>query len=173
MRISSRYGRPVALGLAGVAAVGGLVAGAGPAGATAKSGAPAPARPARPAHLPSAGKASGQLQTMASQDGKCQVGDVCLYYFDSAGGYGSGYDTAHNDPDLSNNRFISAGAGRHATVTNNTEAVWNRDPNTYVTVCTGADYTENCGSVAPGELVDLNDVYRNNIESLTWADSAN
>lgn len=174
MKISSTRGRAGALGLAGIAVVGGLVAGALPAGATAKSSAPAPAQSARSATLPSAVKAaSQQLQTLASQDGKCQVGDVCLYFLDNAGGLGSRYDTAHNDPDLVNNRFITDAIGRHATVTNNAEAIWNRDPRTAVTVCTDVNYTETCGSVGPGVLGDFTSTYRNNVESLIWADSAN
>ncbi len=176
MKTFSTRARAGAIVLAGAAMVGGLVAGAVPAGAAAKSSSPAPAaasqlqnRAASSAVTP----ASSQLQTLASLDGKCQVGDICLYYLDSAGGYGSEFDTGHNDGNLFNNHFISAGLGKHSTVGNNAEAVWNRDPHTTVYVCTGLNSTGSCGFVGPNVLGNLTSTFRNLSQSITWADSVN
>jgi hypothetical protein len=73
----------------------------------------------------------------ASQDGSVDVGDLGLWYYDSSHGYGSFYDTSHNDTWLFNNHFISSGAGQGSLVANNSEFAWNRDPHTTVIVCTG------------------------------------
>ena len=132
--------------------------------------------PVPPVHLPSSvtsGAPSSRLRTLASQDGSCDVGDVCLYYFSSSRGYGSGYDTAHNDPNLFNNHFIGFGAGRGSVVGSNAEAVWNRDPRTTVYVCTGLNSQGNCGSVGPNTLGNFTSTYSNRVQSLYWADSTN
>lgn len=109
----------------------------------------------------------------ASQDGSVDVGDLGLWYYDSSHGYGSAYDTAHNDNWLFNNHFISAGAGQGAVVANNAEYAWNRDPHTTVIVCTGYNYTGSCGTIAPNGYGNLTATYRDNVESIYWADSAN
>ena len=69
------------------------------------------------------------------------VGDLGLWYFDSAHGYGSFYDTSHNDNWLFDNHFISSGARRGSVVANNSEFAWDRDPHTTVIVCTGYNYS--------------------------------
>jgi hypothetical protein len=124
---------------------------------------------------PSAGSpaSSAQAKVFASQDGYCDVGDVCLYYYSSSFGYGSGYDTAHNDPNLFNNHFISYGAGQGQVVGNNAEAVWNRDPHTYVYLCTGLNSTGSCGYVPPNTIYNLYSTWSNKTQSLTWGDSTN
>jgi len=118
------------------------------------------------------GRPSGRFQALASQDGFCDVGDLCLYYLYSPT-YGSGYDTAHNDQYLWDNHFIFAGAGRGSIVANNAEAYWNRDPSAYAYVCTGINYTGNCGWLAPNSFGNLNSTYADNVESLYWGNSAN
>ena len=114
-----------------------------------------------------------QLRRFASQDGGCDVGDVCLYYYNSSLGFGSSYDTSHNDPNLFNNHFISFGAGQRAVVGSNAEAVWNRDPHTYVELCTGLNNTGTCGFVPPNTWYNLSTTFSNHVQSLHWDDSTN
>jgi hypothetical protein len=108
-----------------------------------------------------------------SQDGGCDVGDLCLYYLYSGQGYGSAYDTAHNDQTVWDNHFITGGSGQWGVVANNARAYWNRDPHAYAYVCTGVNYTGSCGWLAPNAYGDLNSTYADNSESLYWGDSAN
>jgi len=167
--------------VAGIAAtaVAALVAAGTPAmAASTKPPVPIPprARIVPPVHLPSSvtsGAPSSRLRTLASQDGSCDVGDVCLYYFSSSRGYGSGYDTAHNDPNLFNNHFIGFGAGRGSVVGSNAEAVWNRDPRTTVYVCTGLNSQGVCGYVSPNTLGNFTSTFSNRVQSLYWTDSTN
>ena len=112
------------------------------------------------------------FQNGAPQNGTCNVGEVCLYYLHSPI-FGSLYDTSHNDPNLFNNHFISAGLGRGAVVGNNAEFVWNRDPRTSVKVCTGLNYTGICGFVLPNQSGNFTSTYKNHVKSLIWADSTN
>ena len=127
--------------------------------------------------LPSAISATssrpGMMTVNASQDGVVDVGDLGLYYFDSADGYGSLYDTSHNDPWLFDNHFISSGAGKGQVVANNSEFAWNRDPHTTVIVCTGYNYTGSCGTIGPNVYGNFTSTYSNKVESVYWADSAN
>jgi hypothetical protein len=127
--------------------------------------------------LPSAvipgSRPAGMARANASQDGSVDVGDLGLWYFDSAHGYGSVYDTSHNDNWLFDNHFISAGAGQHAVVANDSEFAWNRDPHTTVIVCTGYNYTGSCGTIGPNVYGNFTSTYRDNVESVYWADSAN
>jgi hypothetical protein len=127
----------------------------------------------RVSHPSSGTPAPPQVRRFASQDGGCDVGDVCLYYFNSSLSFGSGYDTAHNDPNLFNNHFISPGAGQGQVVGNNAEAVWNRDPRTTVYVCTGLSSQGTCGFVPPNTLYNLFPTFSNHVQSLFWADSTN
>ena len=113
----------------------------------------------------------------------CDRGNVCLYYFASTRRpvpFGSRYETAHNEPDLSNNHFTTFGPGRGATVANNAEFVWNADPRVSVKLCQTVFYGDNpagdpatCITVPPNTLSDLPPGYSNNVESLLWADSSN
>jgi len=118
------------------------------------------------------GSPSGRVRALASQDGACDVGDLCLYYL-FAPRYGSGYDTAHNDPNLFNNHFIFTGVGQGAVVGNNAEAYWNRDPRAFAYVCTEVNYGGSCGWLAPNSFGSLNATYADKSDSLYWGDSAN
>jgi hypothetical protein len=115
----------------------------------------------------------GMVRVNASQDGSVDVGDLGLWYYDSAHGYGSAYDTSHNDNWLFDNHFISSGAGQGAVVANDSEFAWNRDPHTTVIVCTGYNYTGTCGAIGPNVYGNFTSTYRDNVESIYWADSAN
>ncbi|MGZ4561750.1 MAG: peptidase inhibitor family I36 protein [Mycobacteriaceae bacterium] len=178
-------GRRVAGMAAGALAAAALVAASAPAMAAPSPKPPQPrtspsARIVPPIPLPSSvtsAPPSLQLRRLAfqngaPQNGTCNVGEVCLYFLHSPI-FGSLYDTSHNDPYLSNNRFISAGLGRFAHVDNNAEFVWNRDPRTSVKVCTGPNYTGTCGFVLPNQSGNFTSTYKNNVESLIWADSTN
>jgi hypothetical protein len=113
------------------------------------------------------------MRADASQDGVVDVGDLGLYYFSSNLGYGSLYDTSHNDNWLFDNHFISGGAGQGQVVANNAEFAWNRDPHTTVIVCTGYNYTGSCGVIGPNVYGNFTSTYSNKVESIYWADSSN
>jgi hypothetical protein len=131
---------------------------------------PNPAKPTIAAATLEGATAGTPVNGLAPQDGGCDVGDVCLYY---TGLDSSRYDTAHNDPSLHNNHFISTGNGKGALVANNAVTVWNRDPSTPVFVCTGPGGTGTCGSVMPNVAMTLSSTYINNVESIYWGDSSN
>jgi hypothetical protein len=119
------------------------------------------------------GKPPTSLRRLASQDGACDVGDLCLYYYYNYQGWGSGYDTAHNDQNLFNNHFIFTGSGQGSVVGSNARAYWNRDPHTYAYVCTGLNSTGSCGWLAPNAYGNLNATYADRSQSLFWGDSVN
>jgi len=123
--------------------------------------------------VPSSRRPEFMTRPDASQDGVVDVGDLGLYYFSSNLGYGSLYDTAHNDNYLFDNHFISAGAGQHQVVGANAEFAWNRDPHTTVIVCTGINYTGSCGVIGPNVYGNFTSTYSNRVESVYWADSSN
>jgi len=180
----SRLG--AAVGLTGAALVTAALA-AVPAGASVSpKPAPAPAVKAAPqlqgssaaathhaGKPPAALRAVGGAQALGSQDGGCDVGDLCLYYLYSQQGYGSLYDTAHNDSYLFNNHFVTAGSGQGGTLGNNARAYWNRDPNAYAYVCTGVNYTGICGWLAPNSYGNLGSSYADKTQSVYWGDSTN
>jgi len=179
--MSLRTRRIAALGLAAATVAAGALATVSPA--TARPLKPAPNVSAADAAAPRlqgvtaaatvhTGSPTSGMSTQASQDGYCDVGDLCLYYYASPT-WGSGFDTAHNDQNLNNNHFIFSGSGRGAVVGNNAEAYWNRDPRAYAYICTGTGYTGYCGWLAPNTYGNLNSTYKNNSESLYWGDSAN
>lgn len=128
---------------------------------------------ALPSAISPTSRRPGMVRPNASQDGSVDVGDLGLWYFDSSHGYGSFYDTAHNDNWLFDNHFISSGAGQGSVVANNSEFAWNRDPHTTVIVCTGYNYTGSCGTIGPNVYGNFTSTYRDNVESIYWADSAN
>lgn len=180
--LGSAKTRRYAAGVFAVAAVGSAIAAAPATAATPIKTANAPhfasaATVNRAASLHSAVDAVSArpltASLRASQDGGVDVGDFGQWYFDSAHGYGSLYDTSHNDNYLQDNHFITAGAGQHTAVANNAEFVWNRDPHTSVVVCTGLNYTGTCGVVGPNVAGNLTSAYRDNLESLYWNDSSN
>lgn len=118
--------------------------------------------------------------TMRPGLGPCRVDNVCLYYFSSARStpFGSLYQTPHNEPNLRDNHFRSAGPGQGQIVANNAEAVWNRG-NIRVKLCKtrfyGGDARGNprsCLSIPPG-IRDLPPGYSNNVESILWTNSSN
>jgi Peptidase inhibitor family I36 len=181
-RLSSRG---AVLGLTGAALLTGVLAAVPAVASTTAKPGPAPAVAAAPRLQGSSAAATAhkgappaRLRPTAgvravSQDGACEVGDLCLYYLFSQQGYGSAYDTAHNDQTLFDNHFITAGSGQRGVVANNARAYWNRDPNAYAYVCTGVNYTGTCGWLAPNAWGNLNSTYADNSESVYWGDSAN
>jgi hypothetical protein len=163
--------RRIVTGLAGVAMLAAFVA----VPAESKVAQPQQATAAPISQLPSAidtsASKSGPISAQAAEDGLCDVGDVCLYYYSNYGG--SRYDTSHNDPSLFNNRFITSGSGQWAGVANNAESIWNRDSRVTLVICTGVNSTGTCGTVGPGVYGNLTATYKNNVESIYWADSSN
>jgi hypothetical protein len=134
------------------------------AGATALASAPAAAKP-------SSTSASQGANTLVSQDGPCDVGEVCLYYNDDF--TGSSYDMAHNEPSLFNNRFNTIALGSGQVVANNARSVWNRDTNATVRLCTSAQYGGSCATFLPNSFGNLPLALRDNVESFIWLDSSN
>ena len=159
--------------IAGVAAIAAVAAIAGSAGAAPKppnSAAPQRAHAASIANLPSA-VAAAQAAPQAIRDGLCNEGDACLWYLSNF--KGSEYDNPHNEPNLVNNRFISAGLGQLSQVGNDAETVWNQDGSVALVVCTGPNSTGSCGTVAPFSGGTLTSTFINNVESIYWADADN
>lgn len=115
---------------------------------------------------------SRKVSAKASSNAYCEVGEICFYWNSAAQGWGSFYDTAHNDPNLKNNHFVSTAAGKGNQVGNYTRGVWNRDPYVYAYICTGSGYT-GCGWVAPNTYGTLVSPYFDNVESVYWNDASN
>jgi hypothetical protein len=159
--------------IAGVAAIAAVAAITGSAGAAPKapnSAAPQRAHAASIANLPSAVEPA-RAAPQAIRDGGCDEGDACLWYLSDF--KGSEYDVSHNEPNLVNNRFISAGLGQLHQVGNDANTVWNQDGAVALVVCTGPNSTGTCGTVPPFTGGTLTPTYINNVESIYWADSAN
>jgi Peptidase inhibitor family I36 len=159
--------------IAGVTAIAAVAAVAAPAGAAPQEpncGAPQRPQAESIASLPSA-VAAARAVPQAVRDGACNEGDACLWYLSDF--RGSVYDNSHNEPNLVNNRFISAGLGQLAQVGNDAESVFNQDGAVALVVCTGPNYTGTCGTVPPFTGGTLTSTYFNNVESFYWADSAN
>jgi len=167
--LHSRKLRAAAAGLMAIGTIAAASAGSLAASKAPSSAAPHSAGRASVAQLPSA-VAPGSIRSQAAQDGICDTGDACLWFFQNFAG--SRYDNPHNDPNFINNRFVTAGTGQFSTANNNAESVWNTDPRVTLVICTGANYT-GCGTVNPGVFGNLTATYRNNVESMYWADSAN
>ena len=175
MSVTSRLA--ATLSLAAALVVVGVFAVAGPASAKPSPRVPVAAQEASPVHGASAAAtvqsgSPSQVSLQASQDAFCDVGDLCLYYYQSPT-WGSGYDTSHNDPNLFNNHFIFTGSGQGSVVGSNAEAYWNRDLHTYAYVCTGLNNSGSCGWLAPNTFGNLNSTYSNRSQSVFWGDSTN
>lgn len=128
------------------------------------SGTPAP-KPAGPGTQLSGGALAAHL------DGACNVysngtGDLCLWYFVNFGG--SKVDFYYNDPDLWNNVFLTAGAGKGAIVANNTESGKNYDSRWTAWGCVNRNYVGPCGWALPGAAGNITPFYKNNVESIYW-----
>ena len=113
-------------------------------------------------------KLSAQLRTgdvcSAYGDGH---GDLCLWYFSNFTGSRTGF--LRNDANLVDDRFVSAGAGQNAVVTNNAESVWNYDRFVTAWVATSPNYGGSNGFISPNSGGNLNATYKNNSESIFWA----
>jgi hypothetical protein len=94
-------------------------------------------------------------------------GDLCLWYFSNYGGSRTGF--LRNDANLVDDRFVSAGAGQNAVVTNNAESVWNYDRFVTAWVATSPNYAGSNGFISPNSGGNLNATYKNNSESIFWA----
>lgn len=104
-------------------------------------------------------------------DGACNTyssgyGDLCLWYLQNYTGSRADFYIA--DSDLSNNTFLSVGAGQGARVANNSESDWNYDRRLTARVYTGRNFTGVAGSIRPYTGGNFNTTFRNNVESLNW-----
>jgi hypothetical protein len=121
---------------------------------------------------------SSQREAARSQDGSCEVGELCLYYqWDFVG---SGYDGAHNDFNYNNNHFLWAGAGQGQVVGNNARSYWNRDPRAPVYIC-NYTWAPMVSPPAGGQCIrfeantfgNLPAVLADHNQSVYWVDSTN
>jgi len=111
----------------------------------------------------------------AHQDGACNdygnwygsTGDLCLWYLSNFVGSSSDFYSADNN--LWNNYFLTPGWGQGQTVANNAESDWNYDSTYTAWVCTGVDYTGVCGYIPPDSGGNFSSTFKNNVESLYWA----
>lgn len=99
------------------------------------------------------------------QNGVCDAGEFCLFYNSSVLGYGSVSDFYWDDPDLSNNYFISPGAGQGQVVANNAAAYRNNDPELTVYVYVGRTYSGRWGYIPPMRVRNFSSGFKNNVES--------
>ncbi len=102
-----------------------------------------------------------------NEDGVCHqysngFGDLCLWYYQDI--TGSLIDLFVNDCNLSDDTFITSGAGQGTTVANNAESDWNYDLVHTARLWTGSNCTGTWGDVSPGTGGNLNGSFRNNVE---------
>lgn len=103
---------------------------------------------------------------ITQHDGRCEVGEFCLYYNSSSYGYGSSIDIYGSDSSLFDNRFVVPNrAGYGQVVANNAAAFWNRSP-FCVSVYTLVGRKGIRGYIPPGRYGDFSANYKNNVESI-------
>ncbi len=100
-------------------------------------------------------------------DGACNqypngLGDFCLWYYQ--GFSGSVADFFTNDCNMSNDLFVSPGAGQGRPVANNAESDWNYDLVHSARIFTDANCTGSFGDIGPGSGGNLTPTFRNNVE---------
>jgi hypothetical protein len=94
-------------------------------------------------------------------------GDLCLWYFSNFTGSRTGF--LRNDSNLVDDRFVSAGSGQGAVVTNNAESVWNYDRFVTAWAATSPNFGGSNGFISPNSGGNFNATYKNNTESIFWA----
>ena len=94
-------------------------------------------------------------------------GDLCLWYFSNYGGSRTGF--IRNDANLVDDRFVSAGSGQGAVVTNNAESVWNYDRFVTAWAATSPNYGGSNGFISPNSGGNFSATYKNNTESIFWS----
>jgi peptidase inhibitor family I36 len=113
----------------------------------------------------------------ANKDGTCHLGDLCYWW--GANWRGStidyaGFGGANPVANYAQDRFLSPGIGQGSPVANNQEAVANYDPDYWVSVYTGPNFTGahlTFGPYASGYPWyngNLPAPFRNNLESHEW-----
>jgi hypothetical protein len=100
------------------------------------------------------------------QNGVCEPGELCLWYF--SGQQGSFVDLYWGANDLAEKVFLSPGAGRGTVVANNAESARNYDTRQTALLCTEAYHVGNCQSIPPNSTRDLLPGFKNNVESTEW-----
>jgi hypothetical protein len=118
----------------------------------------------------SVASSAGISSTLVERNGVCDLEEFCMTYFSN--GDGSEYDTAHNDPNLSDNHFISLGSGQGAVVGADSEFYFNHSDET-VFACTGVNYTGQCLAIQPNGRNNFPAGFFNQVESIYWGDSVN
>ena len=94
-------------------------------------------------------------------------GDLCLWYLSNFTGSRTGF--LRNDANLVDDRFVSAGAGQNAVVTNNAESVWNYDRFVTAWAATSPNFGGSNGFISPNSGGNFSATYKNNTESIFWA----
>lgn len=100
----------------------------------------------------------------AARDGRCDDGEMCLYYRTDHGGSVSDFNTSIPDNGLTAPRcydFKSAGDGQGECVRNNTASVWNRTGKP-VSMYVYTDYRDPKQVISAGAKVNLNTTLKNN-----------
>jgi hypothetical protein len=145
----------------------------GAAGAPA-SAAPSPSHPApvvaagsvRPPTPVPPGRATRLAPAATNQDGVCHTDELCLWFLTNF--QGSLSDFAFTTPHLAGFRYLSAGTGKGAQVTNNSESVFNTDDTFAVSVCQNDNLVGPCGVLQPGQSGNFANGYANNVESFNF-----
>jgi hypothetical protein len=104
---------------------------------------------------------AGSAPAAAHKDGRCDSGDMCLYYL--TGFRGPIFDLFVSDNDFSDDRF----PGTSIPANDNTESGSNHDTYTWY-LYTGANRTGYRGTSAPGSSGNFAPTFKNTISSGYW-----
>jgi len=138
------------------------------------SAAPSPTRPGpvvaagslRPPTPVAPRPVAGLAQATANQNGVCNTDELCLWFLVNF--QGSLSDFAFTTPHLAGFRFLSAGTGKGALVTNNSESVFNTDDTFAASVCENDNLVGPCGVLQPGQFGNFANGFADNVESFNF-----
>lgn len=107
------------------------------------------------------------------EDGKCDVGEFCLFYNSIERGLGSVHDFPWQMGYLGDSFFISPGAGQGRSVDNDAAAYWNRTDQTVFVYnrdrfeTLNGNYNGRFGWIPPGRKGNFSAGYKNQVSSFT------
>jgi len=129
------------------------------------------ASPSASADAHATGFAEVRIDDADIENGRCDIGEFCLYYNSVERGLGSLHDFPWSQAYLGEAKFKSAGAGRGRVVDNDAAAYWNRttaDVTVYVRdryETLNGDYNGRYGWVPAGRKGNFSAGYKNQVSS--------
>jgi hypothetical protein len=115
---------------------------------------------------PVAPKRTASLTVTGNQNGQCNFDEFCLWYLFNF--QGSMSDFAFTTSNLAGFRFLSAGAGQGAQVTNDSMSLFDTDDEYAVQWCVNPNFVGPCGLVQPGGYGNFPAGFINNVESFNF-----